>query len=205
MRMTTRLACLGALTGALLVPTNPPAYAVESNGPDIDVANVVEHLEALQDIAAANGGNRAHGTAGYNASVDHIKGLLDAAGYVTQKVAFTYNGRTGYNLIADLPGGDTANTVMVGAHLDSVSAGAGINDNGTGSAGILEVALRLAEAADTADQARAVRLVGRRGARPGRLDQVRPGPDQHPARPDRLLLQLRHDRLAEPGLLHLRR
>ena len=50
-------------------------------------------------------------------------------------MAFTYNGRTGYNLIADLPGGDTANTVMVGAHLDSVSAGAGINDNGTGSAG----------------------------------------------------------------------
>jgi len=149
MRMTTRLACLGALTGALLVPTNPPAHAVESNGPDIDVANVVEHLEALQDIAAANGGNRAHGTAGYNASVDHIKGLLDAAGYVTQKVAFTYNGRTGYNLIADLPGGDTANTVMVGAHLDSVSSGSGINDNGTGSAANLEVALRLAEAAET--------------------------------------------------------
>ena len=97
MRMTTRLACLGALTGALLVPTNPSAYAVESNGPDIDVTNVVEHLEALDDIAAANGGNRAHGTAGYNASVDHIKSLLDSAGYVTQKVAFTYNGRTGYN------------------------------------------------------------------------------------------------------------
>ena len=73
MRMTTRLACLGVLTGALLVPTNPPAHAVESNGPDIAVANVVAHLEALQDIAAANGGNRAHGTTGYNASVDHIK------------------------------------------------------------------------------------------------------------------------------------
>ena len=144
MRTTTRLACLGVLAGALLVPTNPPALAVESNGPDIAVANVVAHLGALQDIAAANGGNRAHGTTGYNASVDHIKAELDAAGYVTQKVAFTYNGRTGYNLIADLPGGDTANTVMVGAHLDSVSSGAGINDNGTGSAAILEVALQLA-------------------------------------------------------------
>ena len=33
---------------------------------------------------------------------------------------------------------------MVGAHLDSVTSGAGINDNGTGSAGILEVALQLA-------------------------------------------------------------
>ena len=149
MRMTTRLACLGVLTGALLVPTTTPtAQALESNGPDIAVGNVIAHLQALQGIADANGGNRAHGTPGYNASVDHIKAKLDAAGYVTQKVAFTYNGRTGYNLIADLPGGDTTNTVMVGAHLDSVSSGPGINDNGTGSAGILEVALQLAASAD---------------------------------------------------------
>ena len=84
MRMTTRLTCLGALTGVLLVPTTPSAHAVESNGPDIDVTNVVEHLESLQGIADANGNNRAHGTPGYNASVDHIKALLDAAGYVTE-------------------------------------------------------------------------------------------------------------------------
>jgi Zn-dependent M28 family amino/carboxypeptidase len=34
---------------------------------------------------------------------------------------------------------------MIGAHLDSVTDGAGINDNGTGSAGELEVALQLAK------------------------------------------------------------
>jgi Zn-dependent M28 family amino/carboxypeptidase len=33
--------------------------------------------------------------------------------------------------------------VMAGAHLDSVPEGSGINDNGTGSAGLLETALRL--------------------------------------------------------------
>ena len=87
MRMTTRLACLGALTGALLVPTTAPtAHALESNGPDIAVANVKAHLQQLQSIATANGGNRAHGRPGYRASVDYVKAKLDAAGYVTQQV-----------------------------------------------------------------------------------------------------------------------
>ncbi|WP_128374697.1 M28 family metallopeptidase [Streptomyces cavernae] len=49
------------------------------------------------------------------------------------------------NVIAETRGGDPANTVMLGAHLDSVTAGPGINDNGSGSAGLLEVALELAE------------------------------------------------------------
>lgn len=51
-----------------------------------------------------------------------------------------------YNLIAEIPGEDPARVVLVGAHLDSVEAGPGINDNGSGSALILELALRAAEA-----------------------------------------------------------
>jgi Zn-dependent M28 family amino/carboxypeptidase len=47
--------------------------------------------------------------------------------------------RTTYNVIAQTSG-RTDNVVMVGAHLDSVIEGPGINDNGSGSAGILEVA-----------------------------------------------------------------
>ncbi|MGW0465281.1 M28 family peptidase [Streptomyces sp. NPDC003027] len=48
------------------------------------------------------------------------------------------------NVIAETPGGDAAATVMLGAHLDSVPKGPGINDNGSGSAGLLDVALKLA-------------------------------------------------------------
>ncbi|MGY1673541.1 M28 family metallopeptidase [Geodermatophilus sp. SYSU D00710] len=44
------------------------------------------------------------------------------------------------NVIAELPGRTSDNVVMAGAHLDSVAAGPGINDNGSGSAAILEVA-----------------------------------------------------------------
>ena len=47
------------------------------------------------------------------------------------------------NVLAETPGGSGDNVVMVGAHLDSVSAGPGINDNGSGSAAILEVALQM--------------------------------------------------------------
>lgn len=41
--------------------------------------------------------------------------------------------------------GDPTNVVMVGAHLDSVTAGPGINDNGSGSAAILETAIQMAK------------------------------------------------------------
>jgi Zn-dependent M28 family amino/carboxypeptidase len=50
---------------------------------------------------------------------------------------------TTYNVLAETPGGQADNVVMVGAHLDSVPAGPGINDNGSGSAAILEVALQM--------------------------------------------------------------
>jgi Zn-dependent M28 family amino/carboxypeptidase len=49
------------------------------------------------------------------------------------------------NVLAELPGRDDRNVVMVGAHLDSVQAGPGIQDNGSGSAVILEVALQMAK------------------------------------------------------------
>ncbi len=47
---------------------------------------------------------------------------------------------TTYNVIAETTSGNPDNVVMVGAHLDSVPGGPGINDNGSGSGAILEVA-----------------------------------------------------------------
>ena len=47
------------------------------------------------------------------------------------------------NVIAQTKTGSTADVVMVGAHLDSVPEGPGINDNGSGVAAILETALQL--------------------------------------------------------------
>jgi hypothetical protein len=47
------------------------------------------------------------------------------------------------NVIAETRGGDPNKVIVVGAHLDSVGVGPGINDNGSGSAAILEMAEQL--------------------------------------------------------------
>ena len=47
------------------------------------------------------------------------------------------------NVIAQTKTGSTNDVVMVGAHLDSVAEGPGMNDNGSGVAAVLETALQL--------------------------------------------------------------
>jgi Zn-dependent M28 family amino/carboxypeptidase len=47
------------------------------------------------------------------------------------------------NVIAQTKTGSPQNVVMVGAHLDSVAEGPGINDNGSGVAAVLETALQM--------------------------------------------------------------
>src|SRR5262245_66532608 len=52
--------------------------------------------------------------------------------------------RRSRNVLADAPAGSDGSLIVVGAHLDSVLEGPGINDNGSGAAAVLEAALRLA-------------------------------------------------------------
>ncbi|KAJ1779840.1 hypothetical protein LPJ54_000593 [Coemansia sp. RSA 1824] len=49
-----------------------------------------------------------------------------------------------FNILCVGRTGDPRNTIIVGAHLDSVRNGPGINDNGSGSSSILEIQLTLA-------------------------------------------------------------
>jgi hypothetical protein len=49
------------------------------------------------------------------------------------------------NVIAETTTGDPDNVIVVGAHLDSVGVGPGINDNGSGSATILEIAEQMSK------------------------------------------------------------
>lgn len=51
-----------------------------------------------------------------------------------------------YNVLAETRRGNPDNVVMVGAHLDSVFEGPGINDNGSGSAALLEMAILMSRA-----------------------------------------------------------
>jgi Zn-dependent M28 family amino/carboxypeptidase len=81
-------------------------------------------------------------------SVTDVVGQQLAAtpGLVLRLKTDTFRGiATTYNVLAESRYGDPNNVVMAGAHLDSVNAGPGINDNGSGSAAILEVARQMAK------------------------------------------------------------
>ncbi len=58
---------------------------------------------------------------------------MDAVTKVDKKISYT--------VLAETKTGNPDNVVMLGAHLDSVPEGPGINDNASGSAAILEIAL----------------------------------------------------------------
>jgi Zn-dependent M28 family amino/carboxypeptidase len=106
-RLSRRAAVLATATSAVaalaLVPAGaalgaPPVKMCEArSNPTMDMLldcvsaqGATEHLEALQDIADANGGNRAAGTAGYEASVDYVVDTLEAAGWEVSIDEFPY-------------------------------------------------------------------------------------------------------------------
>ncbi|GAA2708128.1 M28 family peptidase [Micromonospora olivasterospora] len=151
MRRTTltaglALASVAALTATLTTqPASASAPVAAPAAPDISVTNVQAHLSQLQSIATSNGGNRRSGSAGFTASLNYVKGKLQAAGYTVTEQLCTTCTYPGNNLIAEWPGGPADQVVEFGAHLDGVSAGPGINDNGSGSSVLLENALVLAQ------------------------------------------------------------
>ena len=69
-------------------------------------------------------------------------GVLNGATGLTVRVRtdILVDTRTTWNVWAETSTGDPNRVVVVGAHLDSVTRGPGINDNGSGSAAILEIA-----------------------------------------------------------------
>ncbi|HSP75048.1 MAG TPA: PA domain-containing protein, partial [Cryobacterium sp.] len=89
-----RLAAIGTAV-ALSVSVGLPAHA--DNGTDtsalreaVTATGITEHLLALQAIADANGGTRASGTPGYEASAVYVENRLTAAGYTPTRQHYSY-------------------------------------------------------------------------------------------------------------------
>ena len=122
----------------------PPAPAPLAAAPDISVANVQAHLNQLQSIATANGGNRAAGRPGYQASLNWVKGKLDAAGYTTSVQTFSTSAGYDVQPVADWPGGDPDHVVMTGAHLDTSPRAPASTTTAPARPAILENALAFA-------------------------------------------------------------
>jgi Zn-dependent M28 family amino/carboxypeptidase len=82
--------------------------------------------------------------------------LLEAGDGLELRVAVdsTVRTATSYSILAETPAGRDDNVVVVGGHLDSVEEGPGINDNGSGTAFVLETAIQLAKQEDPNNQVR---------------------------------------------------
>ena len=72
-----------AIAALVLPPLSSTAVTADSSAlrNAVTVAGIMEHQQALQTIANQNGGTRASGTPGYDASLDYVKAQLDATGY----------------------------------------------------------------------------------------------------------------------------
>ncbi|KAF8246415.1 Zn-dependent exopeptidase [Wilcoxina mikolae CBS 423.85] len=103
----------GPISGTLASPSRP-------QGPYVPVGSLSLEDGSALALAAANG---------------NVIGTLGVVA-VTEM-------RTTSNIIATTNLGDKDNIVFAGAHTDSVPAGPGMNDNGSGTIGLLEVALKL--------------------------------------------------------------
>nr|WP_246205639.1 M20/M25/M40 family metallo-hydrolase [Microvirga arsenatis] len=83
-------ACRSALAGLVLLAGAATSHAdvgLPATGAPTDP---FRHVQALQDIATANGGNRAAGTAGYDRSVDYVAERLRTAGYAVRLEEFAF-------------------------------------------------------------------------------------------------------------------
>ena len=86
---------IGAATAVFVLALAAPALAVDkvdtqSLRAGVTTAGILEHMQALQQIANANGGTRAAATPGYDASLDYVEDRLQAAGYDTVRDEFDF-------------------------------------------------------------------------------------------------------------------
>ena len=103
------------------------------------------------------------------------------------------------NVIAELKGKNDGNVVMSGAHLDSVPAGPGINDNGSGSAALLE----LAQALGNFKPENTLRLAWWGGEEAGLLGSTAYVEDLSPAELDRIALYMNYDMIGSPNYIQM--
>ena len=103
------------------------------------------------------------------------------------------------NVIAELKGKNDGNVVMSGAHLDSVPAGPGINDNGSGSAALLE----LAQALGNFKPENTLRLAWWGGEEAGLLGSTAYVEDLSPAELDRIALYMNYDMVGSPNYIQM--
>ncbi|HJM50326.1 MAG TPA: M28 family peptidase [Alphaproteobacteria bacterium] len=80
---------------------------------------------------------------GLDRARDYVAASFTEAGFEVEEQAYDYRGRRVANLIARPPGQGGGDTVIIGAHYDTVPASPGADDNASAVAVLLETARRL--------------------------------------------------------------
>ncbi|KAI0156840.1 hypothetical protein GGR57DRAFT_491345 [Xylariaceae sp. FL1272] len=106
---------------------------------NVEVGVASGTLSGVNDLIPVGGLTQADGEAlaAQLAAGDEVLTSGEYWAYVTEALS--------YNVLATSKYGDPDNVLFLGAHSDSVTAGPGINDNGSGSCGILTVAKALSK------------------------------------------------------------
>jgi len=103
------------------------------------------------------------------------------------------------NVIAELDGKNDDNVVMAGGHLDSVEEGPGINDNGSGSAALLETAIMIAKLKPE----NTLRFAWWGGEEAGLLGSQAYVDDLSAAERDRIALYMNYDMIGSPNYIFM--
>ena len=124
--------CTFAEKARLATESGAVAAVVYNNA---DVGPAAGTLGETNDYVAVCGITRAEGLRLAEAYNDGEAPVSDGEFW-----AYVDPNATSYNVVASSKAGDADNVLFLGAHSDSVEKGPGINDNGSGSCGILTVA-----------------------------------------------------------------
>ena len=130
--------------------------------------------------------------------VSFAAGELLARAGTTATVAVVNKPQT--NVIAEMRGREEDNVVMAGGHLDSVPAGPGINDNGSGSAALLETALMMAKVKPLWNT---LRFAWWGGEEAGLLGSQAYVDDLSQAERDRIALYMNYDMVGSPNYIFM--
>ncbi len=167
----------------------------QGNTPDREELIVADATSVDEPIPGAPGPIE-HGIPVVGASFAQGIALSDAGATAYVKV-IPAETRTDYNVIAELAGKNADNVVMAGAHLDSVIEGPGIQDNGSGSAAILETALMMAKS----NPVNTIRFAWWAGEEQGLVGSEDYVAGLSEAELDRIALYMNYDMIGSPNFI----
>jgi Zn-dependent M28 family amino/carboxypeptidase len=169
----------------------------QGNTPDREDLLVADASSVDEPIPGAPG-PITHGIPVVGASFADGQALAQEGSTAFVKVLPTET-RTENSVIAELPGKNANNVVMAGAHLDSVIEGPGINDDGSGTAALLETAQMMANT-HPENTLRFAFWAGEELGLLGSTDYVE-GLSQ--AQRDRIALYLNYDMIGSPNYIQM--